>query len=167
MKPQAGHNNIGYRHVDTITVHNHPSYVPRNQVRTTANAQWVLTDLVNMATFLEPHVSGDGNKYKAPVIKGLTDYLNDRIVAGGLKRLMASNKNWQMCVIRYSICVNYLKTRSGGNWDDDFGANVITQTEAELWDALVLSRPECTPFRNQGWPPYSFFERLDPAKPKG
>ncbi|KAJ7025666.1 hypothetical protein C8F04DRAFT_967459, partial [Mycena alexandri] len=141
MKPQAGLNNIGYRHVDTITVHNHPSYIPRDQVRKKANAQWVLTDLVNMATFLEPHVSGDGNKYKTPVLTSLTDYLNDRIVAGGFKKVNGVKQKLADVLAIYKG-VHYLKTRSGGSWDDDFGANVITETEAEVWDALVLSRPE-------------------------
>ncbi|KAJ7265971.1 hypothetical protein B0H12DRAFT_995680, partial [Mycena haematopus] len=165
-KSQAGHNGIGYRHMDNITVDVHPPYLPRQEIRPGAKAQWVLTDLINMATFLEPHVSGDGNKYKAPVLKSLTEYLNDRIVVGGLKKLNGVKQKLSDVLVIYKG-VNYLKTRSGGNWDDDFGANVITQTEAEVWEILILSRPECTPFRNQGWPPYSFFERLDPAKPKG
>ena len=85
-KPQAGHNSIGYRHVDTITVDVHPPYLMRKGIRAGAKAQWVLTDLINMAKFLEPHVSGDGNKYKAPVIKSITEHLNERIVIGGLKK---------------------------------------------------------------------------------
>ncbi|KAJ7108271.1 hypothetical protein C8R44DRAFT_529674, partial [Mycena epipterygia] len=165
-KSQAGHNGIGYRHVDTITVDVHPPYLLRPEIRPGANAQWVLTDLINMATFLESHVPGDGNKYKAPVLKSLTEYLNDRVVVGGLKKLNGVKQKLSDVLVIYKG-VNYLKTRSGGNWDDDFGANVITQTEAEVWESLVLSRPECSPFRNQGWPPYPFFEKLDPAKPKG
>lgn len=86
-KAKVGHNGIGYRHVDTITVDVHPPYKPRQEVRAKANAQWVLTDLINMAEFLEAHVSADGNKYKTPVLKSLTQYLNDRIVVGGLKKL--------------------------------------------------------------------------------
>ncbi|KAJ6582186.1 hypothetical protein B0H19DRAFT_1061629 [Mycena capillaripes] len=35
------------------------------------------SDLVSMAKFLESHIVGDGNKYKSPVIKNLTDYLNN------------------------------------------------------------------------------------------
>ncbi|KAJ7938977.1 hypothetical protein B0H13DRAFT_2301179 [Mycena leptocephala] len=64
-----------------------------------------------------------------------------------------------------SNMARFLKPYVAG--DDDFGANVITQTEADVWESLVLSWPECTHFRNQGWPPYPFFEKLDPAKPKG
>lgn len=86
-KPKAGHNGIGYRHVDTITVDVHPAYLPRQEVRPGANAQWVLTDLINMAKFLETHVPADRNKYKSPVLKSLTDHLNDRIIAGSLKKL--------------------------------------------------------------------------------
>ncbi|KAJ7696977.1 hypothetical protein B0H17DRAFT_896236, partial [Mycena rosella] len=157
-KSQAGHNGLGYRHVDTITFDVHPPYLLCQEIRPGAKAQWVLTDLINMAKFLESHVPDDGNKYKNPVLKSLTNYLNDRIVIGRLKKL-----NGVLVIYRG---VNYLKTRSGGNWDNDFGANVITQTEAEVWESLVLSWPECTPFRSQGWPPYPFFERLDPAKPK-
>ncbi|KAK7025905.1 hypothetical protein R3P38DRAFT_3531877 [Favolaschia claudopus] len=37
-------------------------------------------------------------------------------------------------------------TRSGGTWDEDFGANVITQTEQDVWEGVILARPECTPF---------------------
>ncbi|KAJ7814643.1 hypothetical protein B0H13DRAFT_1461933, partial [Mycena leptocephala] len=86
-KSQAGRNGTGYQHVDTITVDVHPPYLPRQEIHTGGNAQWVLTDLINMAKFLESHVSGDGNKYKTPVLKGLTEYLNDHIVVGGLKKL--------------------------------------------------------------------------------
>ncbi|KAJ7736086.1 hypothetical protein B0H16DRAFT_1240808, partial [Mycena metata] len=110
--------------------------------------------------------SGYGNKYKTPVLTALADDLNDHIVAGGLKKVNGVKQKLADVMAIYKG-VHYLKTRSGGSWDDDFGANVITETEAEVWDSLVLLRPECTPFRNQGWPPYPFFERLDPAKPKG
>ncbi|KAJ7454333.1 hypothetical protein B0H11DRAFT_2287974 [Mycena galericulata] len=120
----------------------------------------------NMATFLEPHVSGDANKYKTPVLKSLTDHLNAHIVIGGLKKFNGVKQKLSDVMAIYKG-VHYLKTRSGGNWDDDFGANVITQTEAVVWESLILSRPECTPFRNQGWLPYPFIEKLDPAKPKG
>ncbi|KAJ6484594.1 hypothetical protein C8R45DRAFT_798341, partial [Mycena sanguinolenta] len=165
-KSGAGHNGIGYRHLDSITADKHPPYVPREEVRPGANAQWVLTDLINMAAFLETQVSGDGNKYKPTVMKDLTEYLNDRIIIGGLKKRNGVKQKLADVLVIYRG-VNYLKTRSGGTWDDDFGANVITQTEAEIWEGIILSRPECTPFRNQGWLPYPFFERLDPAKPKG
>jgi hypothetical protein len=74
--------------------------------------------------------------------------------------------NTQQVLVIYKG-VNYLKTRSGSSWNDDFGANVITQTEAEVWQSLVLSMPECAPFRNKGWPLYPFFEQLNPAKLKG
>ncbi|KAJ7609362.1 hypothetical protein DFH06DRAFT_978759, partial [Mycena polygramma] len=166
MSSKSGSNNIGYRHLDSITVDSDGPYLPREGIREKANAQWVLTDLIHAAKFLEPHVSGDGNKYKTPVIRSLTEHLNDHIVMGGLKK-MTGVKQKISDVMSIYRGVNYLKTRSGGTWDDDFGANVITQTEAEVWDHLVLSRPECAPFRNKGWPPYPFFERLDPAKPKG
>ncbi|KAJ7503861.1 hypothetical protein B0H11DRAFT_1626976, partial [Mycena galericulata] len=106
-----------------------------------ANAVWVLTDLINMATFLEPHVSGDANKYKTPVLKSLTDHLNAHIVIGGLKKFNGVKQKLSDVMAIYKG-VHYLKTRSGGNWDDDFGANVITQTEAVVWESLILSRPE-------------------------
>ncbi|KAJ7222975.1 hypothetical protein B0H12DRAFT_1328948 [Mycena haematopus] len=165
-KAKAGHNGLGYQHIDTITVTNHPPYKDRGAIAASAKAQWVLTDLVNMATFLESHVAGDGNKYKAPVIRSLTEHLNDRIVRGGLKKADGVRQKLADIMVIYRG-VTYLKTRSGGSWDDELGANVVTETEAEVWDVLILSRVECTPFRNRGWPPYPFFERLDPAKPKG
>ncbi|KAJ7677598.1 hypothetical protein B0H17DRAFT_853785, partial [Mycena rosella] len=165
-KSQAGHNNIGYRHVGNITVDAHPPYLAPQNIREPAKAQWVLTDLINMAHFLEPHVSGDGNKYKAPVIKSLTDYLNEQIVLGSRKTVPGVKQKLADVLVIYKG-VHYLKTRSGGSWDDDFGVNVVTEMEAEVWEAIVLSRPECAPFRNKGWPPYPFFEWLDPAKPKG
>ncbi|KAJ7897025.1 hypothetical protein B0H13DRAFT_1556885, partial [Mycena leptocephala] len=165
-KSPAGHSGLGYRHIDNITVDNHPPYLPREEVRGSANAQWVLTDLINMVNFLESHVAGDGNKYKAPVLRELTNHLNDHIVVGGFKKQNGVKQKLAEVMGIYRG-VSYLKTRSGGTWDDDFGANVITQTEADIWDSIVLSRPECAPFRNQGWLLYPFFERLDPAKPKG
>ena len=85
-KTKAGHNGLGYQHVDSITVTSHPPYKDRGTIAASAKAQWVLTDLVNMAMFLEPHVASDGDKYKAPVIRDLTDHLNDRIIRGGLKK---------------------------------------------------------------------------------
>ncbi|KAJ7799339.1 hypothetical protein B0H14DRAFT_3788025 [Mycena olivaceomarginata] len=136
-KSQAGHNGIGYRHIDTITVDVHPPYLARQEIRSSAKAQWVLTDLINMAKFLESHVPGDGNKYKAPVLKSLTEHLNDRIVIGGLKKLNGVKQKLADVLVIYKG-VHYLKTRSGGTWDDDFGANVITQTEADVWESLRL-----------------------------
>ncbi|KAJ7870317.1 hypothetical protein B0H14DRAFT_2345738 [Mycena olivaceomarginata] len=117
---------IGYRHMDTITLEVHPPYLPREDIRASANAQWALTDLVNMAKYLETHVPGDGNKYKIPVLKSLTEYLNDRVVIGGLKaegseaKIIRRTGHLQGCQLP--------QTRSGSNWDDDFGANIITQT---------------------------------------
>ncbi|KAJ7352200.1 hypothetical protein DFH08DRAFT_858207 [Mycena albidolilacea] len=84
-KSQAGHNNIGYRHINTITVDVHPPYLAPQEIRAGAKAQWVLTDL-NMARFLELHVAGDENKYKSPVLKSLTEHLNERIIVGGCCR---------------------------------------------------------------------------------
>ncbi|KAJ7710774.1 hypothetical protein B0H17DRAFT_1190465 [Mycena rosella] len=151
-KSQAGHNNIGYRYVGNIIVDAHPPYLASQDIREPAKAQWVLTDLVNMAHFLEPHVSGDGN--------------NGLSLAAIKFRFHLFLANTQKVLVIYKG-VHYLKTRSGGSWDDDFGANVLTEMEAEVWEGIVLSRPECAPFRNKGWPPYPFFERLDPAKSKG
>ncbi|KAF7360820.1 hypothetical protein MSAN_01111200 [Mycena sanguinolenta] len=119
-----------------------------------------------MATFLEFQVSGDGNKYKSPVLRELTKHLNDRIVRGGFKKVDGVRQKLADIMVIYRG-VTYLKTRSGGSWDDELGANIVTETEANVWDTLILSRVECTPFRNRGWPPYLFFEHLDPAKPKG
>ncbi|KAJ7233809.1 hypothetical protein C8J57DRAFT_1249705 [Mycena rebaudengoi] len=76
-KPKSGHNGLGYRPNASITVDTHPPYLLWADISPKANAQWVLTDVINMAEFLVPHVSADGNKYKAPVIRSLTDYLND------------------------------------------------------------------------------------------
>ncbi|KAJ7648160.1 hypothetical protein B0H17DRAFT_959090, partial [Mycena rosella] len=135
-KAPSGHNGISYRHVDSITVDDHPPYVSPQEINPKANTQWVLTDLINMAQFLEPYVSGDGDKYKPPVIKKLTDHLNERVVLGGFKK-SAGVKQKLTDVLAIYKGVNYLKTRSGGTWDDDFGANVITQTEDEVWASLV------------------------------
>ncbi|KAJ7697269.1 hypothetical protein B0H17DRAFT_928592, partial [Mycena rosella] len=128
-KSQAGHNGLGYLHVGTITVNVHPPYLLYQEICPGAKAQWVLTDLINMAKFLESHIPSDGNKYKNPVLKSLTDYLNDRIVIGRFKKLNGvKQKLADGC---------QLKTCSGSNWDDDFSANIITQTEAEVWESLV------------------------------
>ncbi|KAJ7255158.1 hypothetical protein C8J57DRAFT_1075647 [Mycena rebaudengoi] len=86
-KPKSGHNGLGYRPNASITVDTHPPYLLWADISPKANAQWVLTDVINMVEFLVPHVSADGNKYKAPVIRSLTDYLNDRIIVGGLKKM--------------------------------------------------------------------------------
>ncbi|KAJ7656567.1 hypothetical protein B0H17DRAFT_1146170 [Mycena rosella] len=54
-KAPSGHSGIGYRHVDSITVDDHPPYVSPQEINPRANAQWVLIDLINMAQFLEPY----------------------------------------------------------------------------------------------------------------
>ncbi|KAJ7800125.1 hypothetical protein B0H14DRAFT_2387539, partial [Mycena olivaceomarginata] len=64
-------------------------------------AQWVLTDLINMAKFLESHVPGDGNKYKLLVLKSLTDHLNDCIIVGGLKKLNGVKQ--KLADVRYTL----------------------------------------------------------------
>ncbi|KAK7014660.1 hypothetical protein R3P38DRAFT_3205597 [Favolaschia claudopus] len=164
--PKAGHNGIGYRHVESLTVDSKPPYLDPETIKPNANAQWVITDIVNMAQFLESRVSGDGSKYKATDLRECVLHLNKHIVVGGLKKLDGVRTKIADIMAIYRA-VTYLKTRSGGSWDDDFGANVITETEEEVWQGIILSRPDCTPFRNQGWPPCSFIEKLDPAKPKG
>jgi hypothetical protein len=63
--------------------------------------------------------------------------------------------------------VTYLMTRSGGSWDNDLGANVMTETEEVVWEGIVASRPLCAPFKHAGWPLYTYFACLDPSKPKG
>ncbi|KAJ7828708.1 hypothetical protein B0H13DRAFT_2373053 [Mycena leptocephala] len=156
-KPQAGNNGIGYRHLDTITIDVHPPYLPCQEIPAGLKAQ---------VKFLEPHVSSDGNKYKPLVSKSLANQLSERIIIGGLKKLNGVKQKLSDILVIYKG-VNYLKTRSSGDWDDYFGANVITQTEADVWESLILLQPKCTPFYNQGWPLYLFFEQLDPAKPKG
>jgi hypothetical protein len=60
--------------------------------------------------------------------------------------------------------VTYLMTSSGGSWDDDLGTNVMTETEEVVWEGIVASR---LPFKHAGWPLYTYFACLDPAKPKG
>ncbi|KAF7371866.1 hypothetical protein MVEN_00043600 [Mycena venus] len=101
-----------------------------------------------------------------PVIKAATEYLNDRIIVGGLKKPAGVKTKIHDCVVIYQA-VSYLKTRSGSTRSDDFGCNVITQTESDVFEAICLAQPHCTPFCNVGWMSYSAFERLDPAKPKG
>ncbi|KAJ7881718.1 hypothetical protein B0H14DRAFT_2300695, partial [Mycena olivaceomarginata] len=86
-KSQAGHNNICYRHIDTITVDVHPPYLAPQEICAGTKVQWVLTNLINMARFLELHVTGDGNKYKSPVLKSLTEHLNECIVVGCFKKV--------------------------------------------------------------------------------
>lgn len=100
-KTKAGHNGIGYRHVDNITIDSHPPYKARTSIPANTKAQWVLTDLVNMAKYLEQQVAGDGNKYKAPIIRSLTEYLNDRIILGGLKK--ADGVKTKLADVRYLL----------------------------------------------------------------
>ncbi|KAK6996130.1 hypothetical protein R3P38DRAFT_3629231, partial [Favolaschia claudopus] len=101
-----------------------------------------------------------------PVIRACMHHLNGRIIIGGKK----SEKGVRVKLADiFGIYrgVSYLMTRFGGTWDENFGANVITQTEQDVWEGVILARPECTPFRNKGWLPYRAIEKLDPAKPKG
>jgi hypothetical protein len=86
-KSWAGHNNIGYRHISAITVDVHPPYLAPQEIRAGTKVQWALTDLINMVKFLELHVTEDGNKYKSPVLKSLTEHLNERIVVSGFKKV--------------------------------------------------------------------------------
>ncbi|KAJ6566299.1 hypothetical protein B0H19DRAFT_939702 [Mycena capillaripes] len=163
-KTKAGHNGIGYRHVHTITIDSHPPYKARTSIPANAKAQWVLTNLVSMAKCLEQQVAGDGNKYRLPIIRSLTEYLND---FGGLKK--ADGVKTKLADVRYLLSL--IPHLHSAGYDHLRGClvpqNSLWGYLAEVWDALILSRPECTPFRSQGWPPYEFFECLDPAKPKG
>ncbi|CAK5262643.1 unnamed protein product [Mycena citricolor] len=165
-KAPHGSKGIGYRHNDRITLTRTLPFLKPKDIREKGNAVWVLMDIVSMAEFLSEHVTGDGNKYGKKLIKELVAFLNTRIVMGGWKKVKGTDTKIADIFEIYKA-VTYLKTRSGGSWDDDFGANVITQTESEIWDQLVLSRLVCAPFRNSGWLPYAIWEALDPAKPKG
>ncbi|KAF8199338.1 hypothetical protein K438DRAFT_1583362 [Mycena galopus ATCC 62051] len=129
-KAKAGHNGLGYTHFDSITVTSHPPYKDPSTIAAGANAQWVLTDLVNMASFLESQVSADGNKYKAPVLRELTKYLNDRIVRGGFKKVDGVRQKLADIMVIYRG-VTYLKTRSGGSWDDELNASVTEPSQPD------------------------------------
>ncbi|KAK6974462.1 hypothetical protein R3P38DRAFT_2408224, partial [Favolaschia claudopus] len=79
--------------------------------------------------------------YKPPVIRACMHHLNGRIIIGGKK----SEKGVRVKLADiFGIYrgVSYLMTRSGGTWDEDFGANVITQTEQDVWEGVILARPE-------------------------
>ncbi|KAK6989016.1 hypothetical protein R3P38DRAFT_3227955 [Favolaschia claudopus] len=61
-KNKPKHNGIGYRHIDSITLDVHPPFLKHEEVSSAAKAQWVLTDIISMAEFLEAHVPGESQK---------------------------------------------------------------------------------------------------------
>ncbi|KAK1217150.1 hypothetical protein PQX77_020204 [Marasmius sp. AFHP31] len=68
----------------------------------------------------------------------------------------------------YQQAVDYLKNNTSGlHWDDDCGANITTPDEERVWNAIVLSRPNCYPFKNSGWELYDAVLKLHPEKQKG
>ncbi|KAJ7708145.1 GMC oxidoreductase-domain-containing protein [Mycena rosella] len=128
MKPQAGHNNIDYRHVDTITVHNHPSYVPRNQVRTTANAQWVLTDLVDPKLIVD--------SFGMPTHKLLDPVLPSGTAGNVIANRLSENPKNQVLVLEaggsnadvLDIIVPLFCTRATPNTPQDWNYTTTPQT---------------------------------------
>jgi hypothetical protein len=77
---------IGYKHYDGLTIDTQPTYKPLAEVPEGANATWTLLCCIALIEFLKEHVAGDGVKYKLKVINQATDYLNERIIYGGLKK---------------------------------------------------------------------------------
>ncbi|KAJ7834273.1 hypothetical protein B0H13DRAFT_1653367 [Mycena leptocephala] len=165
MAKKAKTPGIGYKHYDDIDVDTIPTYKPAEEVPEKANAVWTLLCCITLIEYLEPHVAGDGVKFKPAVINKATEHLNTKIIRGGLKKASTVGNKMKELKDIYQA-VTYLKTRSGGSWDDDFGANIMTDADELVWAGIVASRPNCTPFKHAGWKLYDF-ERLDPAKPKG
>jgi hypothetical protein len=51
-----------------------------------ANDVWTLLCCITLIEYLEPHVAGDGVKFKPAVINKATEHLNTKIIRGGLKK---------------------------------------------------------------------------------
>ncbi|THU75905.1 hypothetical protein K435DRAFT_606689, partial [Dendrothele bispora CBS 962.96] len=158
----------GYSHVPgmIITRNTIPAYIPP---KPGAKAIWTILDVIEACNFLVPHIpaSGDRRKFGGPVLKLLTAHLNQRIIAGGEKKVATVRTKVSEWLSIFDA-VEYLKLHvSGIHWDDELGANITTEAEERVWDTIVASHPNCYPFKNSGWPVYDDVLKLCPEKQKG
>ncbi|KAJ7060269.1 hypothetical protein C8F01DRAFT_955642, partial [Mycena amicta] len=109
----------------------------------TGNAVWYLCDLATLVEAVQPHAAaaGDGDKFKAPAICAAVALLNQCRLGGGPKKYEGTKKKLIECLKIYKA-VTYLKSRSGGTFDDILGANVITPDEDLVWRGVVEAYPD-------------------------
>uniref|UniRef100_A0A0W0FIX4 Myb/SANT-like domain-containing protein n=1 Tax=Moniliophthora roreri TaxID=221103 RepID=A0A0W0FIX4_MONRR len=93
---------------------------------------------------LQQRSAHDTHKFKPAVIEELTQYLNDHVVAGGLKKKGGVAKKIKDLLAIFAA-VEYLRTRSGGHWDDEHGANMTTPEELQVWKSIVATKKEYKP----------------------
>ncbi|ESK80980.1 hypothetical protein Moror_7630 [Moniliophthora roreri MCA 2997] len=134
---------LGYSECKGISRHISPVYIPRNNVSTTANVFYCIHDVIAICDFLIPHLGAvrDTHKFKPAVIEELTQYLNDHVVAGGLKKKEGVAKKIKDLLAIFAA-VEYLRTCSGGHWDDERGANMTTPEELQVWKSIVATKKE-------------------------
>ncbi|KAL0059952.1 hypothetical protein AAF712_013301 [Marasmius tenuissimus] len=135
----------------------------------TGNAYWTIQCVLHLCQFLAPHVAsaGDTKKFKAATLNSTADYLNARVITGGLKKV-GSIKEKVTDLLAVYQAVKFLKTASGIHYDDERGANITTPAEESVWQTIVTTHPDCTPFKNSGWEIYDdVLNALSPDKPKG
>ncbi|KAJ7433497.1 hypothetical protein B0H11DRAFT_1939455 [Mycena galericulata] len=73
MAKKAKTPGIGYKHYADIDVDTIPTYRPAEEIPEKANALWTLLCCITLIEFLEPHVAGDGVKFKPAVINKATE----------------------------------------------------------------------------------------------
>ncbi|ESK81188.1 hypothetical protein Moror_2279 [Moniliophthora roreri MCA 2997] len=134
---------LSYSERKGISQHIPPVYIPHNDVSTTANVFYCIHDVIAICDFLIPHLGAvwDTHKFKPAVIEELTQYLNDHVVAGGLKKKGGVAKKIKDLLAIFAA-VEYLRTRSGGHWDDEHGANMTTPEELQVWKSIVATKKE-------------------------
>ncbi|THU87690.1 hypothetical protein K435DRAFT_624793, partial [Dendrothele bispora CBS 962.96] len=149
-----------------ITCNMVPTYVPAKEG---ANCIWTLLDIIELCNFLVPHLPawGDRRKFKAGVYGDAADYLNARIIAGREKKKEGVRSKISDLLAIFDA-VEHLKNHvSGIHWDDERGANITTPDEERMWETIVLSKPDCSPFKNSGWEVYDDVLKLHPEKSRG
>ncbi|KAI9574723.1 hypothetical protein HD554DRAFT_1983576, partial [Boletus coccyginus] len=78
------------------------------------------------------------------------------------KNSATTSSKWSTLKRTYNAIEAY-RQRSSVHWDNDNGANIVTESEAAAWDAFLSSSP-LAPFRNKGWP---FYDKMSEIYPEG
>jgi hypothetical protein len=80
---KGGSLGIGYVADPAITHTSTHTYIdPKTAL---GSAHWTLQCVLHLITFLQPHISGDGHKYKPAVRQAAADHLNQYLIRGGPK----------------------------------------------------------------------------------
>ncbi|KAJ3767864.1 hypothetical protein FB446DRAFT_620558, partial [Lentinula raphanica] len=113
---------VGYKTFPDISRSSTHTYLDPKVVK--GYSIWNLQDVLMLIAFLKNHVSGDGHKYKPPVLSAADTHLHQYLIKGGLKKAKGIREKICDLLAIYNAVV-YLKTQvSGLHWDDDHGMDI-------------------------------------------